>query len=260
MKAELCRAFCDDLKVRDVPLGLAVVTGFDALGGEPLGFYVVGPDHAGLYHLEDDGTTVPLIEAQGADLETQTRSEAVSILLEEYGASLNLDTRELVTGPIAKDKIPLAAMRFIALLLRLQDIILLTPERVASTFKEDAKHAIRHVLEGRAKIEENAPVAPNLDYPADLLLTAEGRDPVAVFLASTEQRVLEAVIAQMESLYEAHSSCQVIALLEKDSSVTQKTRRKASNRLTALPIFEGDQSAAITRIQREVLGPQFTVH
>ena len=149
---------------------------------------------------------------------------------------------------------PSAAFKFVALLLRLQDLILLTPERAASTFREDATKAIHESLGSRVNIRENEPIAPGIEFPADLILQYPGREPVAVFLAMSEQRVLEAVVAQMAVTYEAHLSCSVIALLEKDGSVTRKMRTRASNRLTAMPIFEGDEKAAIHRIQREVLG------
>lgn len=260
MKEELCKAFCDEIRVREVPAGLAVSTGFDWFGGEPLGFYIIGPDPSGRYHLEDDGTTIPLIEAAGADLEGQTRLEAFTTMQDEYGVLYDEEHTELKSLPTTQDQIPKAAMRFVALLLRIQDLVLLTPERARSTFKEDATRKIREAIGGAAKIEENESIAPNIEFPADLVLRAPSRDPVAIYLAATEQRVLEAVVAQMAAMHEAHVRCAVIALLEKDTSITRKMRRHASNRLTALPIYEGDEGAAITRISREVLGPQFTLH
>jgi hypothetical protein len=77
VKNELCRAFCDQLKVREVPAGLAVTTAFSYSDCEPLGFYVVGPDPLGRFKIEDDGTTIAAIEAEGVDLETPTRREAI---------------------------------------------------------------------------------------------------------------------------------------------------------------------------------------
>ena len=235
-------------------------TGFDWFGGEPLGFYVVGPDQSGFYCLEDDGTTLPLIEAQGADLEGQTRLEAFTAMLDEYGVTYDEERTELKSAPMPQEDIPKAAMRFVALLLRVQDLVLLTPERARSTFKDDAVRKIRETIGDEAEIEEGEPIAPGIEFPADLVLRAPSRDPVAIYLAASEQRVLEAVVAQMAAMYEAHTRCAVIALLERDTSITRKMRRHASNRLTAMPIFEGDEGAAITRIRREVLGLEFTVH
>ena len=260
MKQELCKAFCEHLTVRQVPAGLAVSTAFTFAEAEPVGFYIVGPDNLGRYRIEDDGSTIPLIEADGIDLETQTRAEAVDALLTEYGARYDAERGELITAPVSEDQIPAAALKFTALLLRLQDLALLTPERASSTFKEDATRAIRESIGSRAEIKENEPIADGVEFQADLIIRAKNRDPVAVFFAMSEQRVLEAVVAQMAVTYEAHVPCAVVALLEKDSSVTRKMRTRALNRLTAMPIFEGDQKAAIQRIEREALGTTAVMH
>jgi hypothetical protein len=260
LKHELCKAFCDQLQFREVPAGLAVSTAFSFSDSEPIGFYVVGPDALGRYRIEDDGNTIPMIEAEGIDLETSTREEALRSLLTEYGVHYDAEKGELLTLPLNADQVPAAAFKFVALLLRLQDLVLLTPERAASTFREDASKAIRNALGTRASIKENESIAPGIEFPADLIIQSGSREPVAVFLAMSEQRVLEAVVAQMAVTYEAHSPCSVIALLEKDSSVTRKMRTRASNRLTAMPIFEGDQRAAIQRIEREVLGRAATLN
>ena len=259
MKEALCKAFCDELQFRDVPVGLAVSTGFNWMD-EPLGFYIVGPDPIGRYRVEDDGTTIPLIEAAVSDLETKARAEALDAMLQEFGARYDEERGELATVALREEQVPQAAMRFIGLLLRLQDLILLTPERAASTFREDAVQAIRVALADRATIRENEGISPSIEFPADVIIEAAGQIPVAVYLAMSEQRVLEAVVAQMVALHEARVPCSVIALLEKDTSITRKMRRYASNRLTALPIFEGDQQAAVERITREVLSQQRTVH
>jgi hypothetical protein len=231
VKDMLCAAFCDQLSIREVPAGFAVRTAFTLSDGEPLGFYIVGPDPSGRFRLEDDGTTVPMIEAAGIDLDTQTRGDAVSSLYSEYGAIYNAESGELSTPPIPADLVPQKALQFVALLLRLQDLSLLTPERVASSFKEDAIKVIASALEGQAKIYENQSPARGVEFPADLVIEAPSRRPVAVYLAMSEQRVLEAVVAQMAVTYESKADCSVIALLEKDSSVTRRMRQRASNRL-----------------------------
>ncbi len=260
MKDMLCKAFCDQLAIRAVPAGWAVSTAFTLSSGEPLGFYIVGPDPSGRFRLEDDGTTLPMMEAAGVDLDTATRNDAVATLYSEYSAIYNPETGELSTPPMSADLVPQRALQFVALLLRLQDLLLLTPERLASTFKEDAIKALSTLLGGKATIHENQSPAPGVEFPADLLIEAPSRTPVAVFLAMSEQRVLEAVVAQMAVTYEAQADCSVIALLEKDSSVTRKMRQRASNRLRAMPIYEGDEQAALQRIALEVLGHRATVH
>ena len=260
MKELLCKAFCDELRLREVPAGFAVSTVYDWIG-EPLGFYIVGPDTLGRYSIEDDGTTIPLIEAAVSDLESPTRAEALESLLSEYGARYDEERGDLTTAFMKKDQVANAAIKFVGLLLRLQDLILLTPERIENTFREDATKAIRQVLSDRAKIREKELISARIEFPADLIIEVDGRVPVAVYLAMSEQKVLEAVIAQMAARHEAHIDCAVIALLEKDTAVSRKTLRHAANRLTALPIFEGDEVQAIKRIEREVFGTEpDTVH
>jgi Domain of unknown function DUF1828 len=83
LKKELCKAFCDQLQIREVPAGLALSTAFSFSDSEPVGFYVVGPDALGRYRIEDDGNTIPMIEAEGIDLDTSTRQEALESLLVE---------------------------------------------------------------------------------------------------------------------------------------------------------------------------------
>ena len=255
----LCKAFCDELLVREVPAGLAVSTGYDWMG-EPLGFYIVGPDDAGLYRIEDDGTIMPMIEACVSNLDSPTRATALEQMLTEFGARYEEDKKELSTVPLREDQVPRAAMSFVGLLLRLQDLVLLTPERAESTFREDAARAIRDAIGEQANIRENESISTRIDFPADMIVEAVGHPPVAIYLVMSDQRVLEAVVAQMSALYEAHVACSVIALLEKPTSISNKMLRYAANRLTALPIFEGDSETAVQRIEREVLGQTRTVH
>ena len=262
MKDELCKAFCDDLTVRDVPDGLAVGTGFLREDGDAIGFYVVR--HAsslGLYRLEDDGATVSYLEACGVDFTTDTRARAFNELLAEYGAGYDLEEATIHSAFLTEQDLPKAAIKFVALMLRVPDFLLLTQERVASTFRDDAVKHIKSRLSTRARIVENEPVSPTLtEVTPDMVLTAQGRTPVALFFGTSAQRVNDAVFLQMAAMYEAEMELSVVALLESDTAITQELRRRASNRLGVVPVYRGDETAAIGRIEREVLGDRPTVH
>lgn len=262
MKNELCRAFCDEISVKDVPLGLAVSTAFRRSDGDAVGFYVVRDQvRVGLSRLEDDGTTVPYLEACGVDFDTQTRATAFHELLAEYGAEYDEDEAVIRTRAMREEDLPRAAMRFVALLLRLSDFLLLRQEHVESAFKEDAAKRIKELIGDRARIEEGEPVSPRLkEVEPDLVIRANGRNPVAVFLANSSQRVNDAIFLQMAALYEAKQPVSVIALLEKESSISRELRQRAANRLTTVPVFTGDEEAAIQRIEREVVGTDRTIH
>jgi hypothetical protein len=94
----------------------------------------------------------------------------------------------------------------------------------------------------------------------DILITAEGRDPVAIFLSQSPTRVHEAIFLQMAALYEAREPLSVVALLETEGTLSRDMHRRARNRLTAVTSWEGDQIAAIQRIEREAIGTEATRH
>ncbi len=256
MKEALCQAFCGDLKLTDVPVGYAVTTTFRRDDGDSVAFYIVRdktrPD---VYRVEDDGSTIPFLEASGVDFSTETRSDAFSALLDSHGVEFDEDEMLLHTDALREVDLPKAAMRFLSFMLRINDFLLLTKDRVTSTFKEDAAAQIIARLEGRATVEQDTPVSPSLsDTIPDMVIRSTGRDPVALFFGSSPQRVNDAIYLQMLALHEAHEDVQVIALLERENVIGHDLRRRAANRLAALPIYRGDEITAIGRIEREAVG------
>lgn len=263
MKEALCQAFCGDLKLTDVPVGYAVTTAFRRDDGDSVAFYLVrDKTRPGIYRIEDDGTTVPFLEASGVDFSTDTRSEAFEALLESHGVEFDEDEMLLHTASLAEDELPKAAMRFLSFMLRINDFLLLTKDKVASTFKEDAANRILERLEGKAVVEQDRPVSRSLsDTVPDMVIRASGRTPVAVFFGTSPQRVNDAIFLQMQALYEVGEAVQVIALLEREQVIGHDLRRRAANRLSALPIYRGDETTAINRIEREAMGSTLgTVH
>jgi len=262
MKEELCKAFCDEIRVTDVPIGLAVKTAFRRPDGDAVSFYVVrNPLFPGLAHLEDDGTTIPYLEAAGVDFETQTRARALAHIYEEYGAQYDEEEAVVRTADMPESELARAAIGFAALLLRLYDFLLLTQDHVESTFKEDVKKRLQVALSGRAAISEDEIVNSRLsEVKPDLVIRAENRDPVAVFLAQSAQRVNDAIFLQMAALYESQDSLSVVVMLESDSTISGKLRQRASNRLSALPVYKNDEGQAVQRIVREALGTPGLMH
>src|SRR5687768_8841982 len=129
MKDELCKAFCDDIRVRAVPFGLAVGTPFDTASGDPIGFYISKPDEQGLYRIQDDGMTVFHLETLGADIDLKSRADAFQSLLQEYGFEYDADEHLLRSPPLQQEQLARKALSFVALLLRMQDLALMAKER-----------------------------------------------------------------------------------------------------------------------------------
>jgi hypothetical protein len=127
---DLCEAFCNEISVKEVPVGLAVSTPFRRSDGDAVSFYVVYDSlMPGLAHLEDDGETMPYLEACGVDFDTQTRMRALQQLLSEHNAEYDETEATIRTPNMVRDKIPQAALHFVALLLRLADFLLLREEQ-----------------------------------------------------------------------------------------------------------------------------------
>jgi hypothetical protein len=253
MKDILCKAFCDNILVRQVPAGTAVSTPFTTTDGDRIGFYIT-PD-GGLSRLEDDGLTMPLLEASGLDFSSGTRAEAMRELLAEYNVQIDEETSAFFIPGVSEEALAATAMRFVAFQIRVRDFLLMTEARILGSFRDDVGRMLRETIAERAIIRERQPITPALDdFAADFVLEAPGRIPVGVFLGTSNARVLEAVVVQMRAHHETHERCSVIALLERDRSIGSAVRRQASNRLAAVPEFRGDEVAAIQRIAREALG------
>jgi len=251
IKQEICKAFCGALSVREVPAGLAVGTGYAGMSGDAIGFYIVGPNTSGKYTIEDNGLLIPAIESEGAELTNKTRREAFNSLLEDYSVQFDDDSGELKTGPVSSSEVPLAALRFTAFLLRVQDLVLMSVERAASTFKEDATRLITELASNRVKIEHDFVIHEKLkEFPADLGLIPRDGQPVALFFGISDAKVLEALLLQS---YAANQGipCSVVAMLETESAISKKTRQRAHNHLDTVPYFREDERAACVRVLKE---------
>lgn len=254
MKDELCRAFCHELQVVAVPAGLAVGTAFQKADGDQISFYIIGPDNSGLYRVQDDGSTVPYLEACGADLGLETRSEAFHEILNEYGITYDETTFEITSEPLKREDVPKTGLKLVAALLRLQDLLLMTRERSEATWVQEVKRDIEVAVSGKASVEYDASVTDSLsDYPADIVIRAPMRDPVAVFFGTGDAKVYEALLLQANARYEAKVQCTVVVILEKDNSATRKARLRADNHLV-VPRYRGGERDAVGRIIEVALG------
>ena len=148
MKDELCNAFHQDLEVVTVPAGLAVGTDFQKSDGDHIGFYVIGPDKSGQYRVQDDGATVPWLEACGAVPEFDSVEGGLHHILREYGLTFDEETCEITSEPMAKSAIPRAGLRLVAALLQLQDFALTPSERAARNRIEDANRDLAQAGHG----------------------------------------------------------------------------------------------------------------
>jgi hypothetical protein len=252
MKRLICDAFCASLEVRQVPAGYAISTPYSNADGDPLLVYFVR-DERGRWRLEDDGTQIPLLEANGVDLSGKSRGDAFDALLDEYGVDLNGHARTLYSAPLTEAELGPAAVKFIGLLLRLQDLALLSPQVVRSTFREDALSAIHKAFDGRANVADQAEISAELaGQEADVVIRAPDAPPVGVYFATSEERALQALVVKMEMDKYRDIAISVILLLEhaKTNPVKPPTLGLAMARLDAVVSFRDAQHETLERIGR----------
>lgn len=260
MKDDLCRAFCESLVVESVPAGLAVTTSFKGVTGEALMFYIVGPDANDTWRLQDDGTTIPYIEAAGAELGGGSRAETFQALLTDFGATYDEQSGELTIGPLDKSSVATGALRFIALLIRIQELLQVTREKIEALWVEEARASLERAVSGRAEIEYDAAVSPELhEWPADVVVRASGRPPVALFFGTSNNKAYEALLLNSTARYQLRRQVKVVLLLETDKALTQKLRQRADNSIV-VPRFRGAEWDAVGRIAEEAIGERPQIH
>lgn len=255
LSQELCHAFCDSIVVRSVPIGLAVSTAFSDRSGDRLGFYVVETSDG--YYIEDDGDYLSELIGLGIPVDQGTRGNLLSSILDDAKAYWDHDTYEIRTEEFKATELRERLISFISALIRVRDLELITRETAKSTFREDVIAAMQEEFGQIAEIEENTATSKTLtEFPADIVIRPTGHagHKGAVYLVNTSDKLNEALLLLMEAEKIGERDLRVMALIE-EPEMRQLSRRKfqrAQNRSLPMPIFRGDEGAAIQMIMREL--------
>lgn len=256
VREELCAAFCAGLQIHEVPAGLAVGTPFDRGDGDKVGFFLVrGAEN--LWRVEDDGMTIAMLVASGVDITAGERAIELQRMLIAAGASYDSENGELHTGWLEDGEIPAAALKFTALMARILELKMLHPMKIANTFREDVMAALYSRFNGRAVINEDVGVLPEIhEFLADAVLSAPGVDPLAIFIATSDARVSEAVAARALARYRYGRKVQVATVIDGERSkyISLKAQQRARNHLDAAPSFIGGEEASMVRLEEVWLG------
>jgi len=255
LQDSLCNTFCSSISVNPVSSGLAVSTLFSDRSGDRLGFYVIEDDDS--FHIEDDGDYLATMVATGFPIDTGRRAKLLDAVLEGVDAYWDRDTYEIKSAHFSKDELGKRLIGFLSALIRVRDIEYLALETVRSTFREDAISALKERFEGKADFDENDAIDADLsDYPADLVIRP--RDPTALkgamFFATTNDKLNEALLCQIEIEQRERTDCRVLALVEDSEMrlISKRRFQRAQNRSLTMPIFRGDEKAAIMRIGKDL--------
>ena len=256
LEKRLCSTFCEAISVTAVPSGFAVSSAFRDASGDRISFYVVSEGDS--YRLEDDGEYLARLVALGVDFEKGQRQQLLTSVLQTADAIWDQDTYEIKTKQFEECNLSSQMICFLSALIRVRDLELLTRDFIRSTFREDATTAIIERFGATASIDERKPVTKDFpDFMPDLVIRPSlGGRTIAVFLASNVIPFQEAELLRSEIEKEnRQSNIAVVALLEDADKIQQISARRfqrAQNRGLAMPIFRGDEVAALTAIERQL--------
>ena len=251
MQSALCDAFCGNLHVDKVMAGWLVTTPFTMPDGDPVRFYIMD-SVSGMVWLEDDGTQVGMLEAEGVILEKgSSRREDFDFTMASYGASYDDQTGLICSERMPRDQVAIAAVKFMSLMMRIQDFALLSVERVRNAWFEDVVRKIHQAYDNVAKIEENAPVSSEFsNWPADVVIRKEGTDPTAIFFATSNSKGLQALVLKMELEKYQQVPCRVILIVERPTTktISEPTYALSQSRLDRVLSYVGAEGDMVNAI------------
>lgn len=209
------------------------------------------------YRLEDDGEYLAHLAALGIDFDSGRRAQLLQSALDTAGAFWDKETYEIKTGFFDSHHLTERMVQFLSALIRTRDLELLTPDFVRSTFREDATSAIVERFSTLASVDEGKPVTDELlDNRPDLVIRPRnGGRRTAIFFASSVVPFQEAELLKAEIERKGQQEViGVVALIEDPEkiagTITLRRFQRAQNRGLVMPIFRGDEPAALTMIAK----------
>jgi hypothetical protein len=254
LKTALCAEFCAAFEVHPVASGYAVSSIFTDRSGDPISLYVVAEDDG--YRLEDDGEYLSRLVASGIEIERGQRGQLLDAILGGERAYWDRDTFEIRTDVFAEAELVKRAGSFLSALIRARDLELLTREFVRSTFREDAIRAIVERFGRVANIDQDVAVHRDFsDFPSDAVVRPKRTGKVgAIYFVNTNEKLGEALLLHQEAKLKARTDFSVIALIEEPNMgmISRRKFQRAQNRDLTMPIFRGDENAALDQIERKL--------
>lgn len=255
LREGICKTFCGELSVRTLSTGVAITTTFRDAVSDPISCFIEKEDDG--WYLVDDGHFLSDLVARGIDVESGSRKDFLDRVLTPVEARCDLHAME-IRGQ-TKPGIPSSGdiLQFITALVRVRDVTFWSRERVRSTFKDDAYHALRERFATNAEIFRSSPVDDSMrEFPADVVIKLGMRNgkhmpTTAVFLVQGLEAMSDALMLWMEARAQHRSDIRVAALVEDGSfNLNSPKAKRVFNRIDATAIFRGDEEAAINRIER----------
>lgn len=243
---DLCKALCSGLSMREVPIGHVIKTPFVGPDGDSISLYLRRSlETPKQVRFEDDGGTIAWLESEGVSLDTETRAQVLAELLRQYDAFYDEADAILHTDYFDESRAPANLAKFMALMLRVQDLRFLSRERVRESFKDDVRKFVETHFHGRVRIDEDEnPNEVLKDYVADFVLRADSGATLAIYATSTENKALEALLLWQELARQGIDTVRSMALLEtaKPPAIKARTMSRIMNSDVMLGSMDGVES------------------
>lgn len=225
-------------------MGFAIRTPFRTADGDAVALYARrDPDFSGRYRFEDDGATLADLQEEGFSLENEARSAEFHRLLAEYGCHYDEGEVLIHTDYLSEEQLPAYFLKFMALMVRLGDLRMLSRTVVRDTFKADLQEFVEETFEGMATVERDAsPVSSLSDYVADVVV--RGPDStLAIYAGTTEVKALEAFVLWQELERQGLTGVIPMVVFERAKPTTIKARTMARlmNSNVSLGSLEGSR-------------------
>ena len=253
---DLCKAFCQPLALHSVPIGYAARTPFRRPDGDPITVYIRRDAESldELYRLEDDGQTIGFLETSGVDFDTDTRFSALAEMLREHDAFYDQEEILLHTPYISPSKIPTEFVRFTSLMLRINDLLLLSPGRISRTFREDLIAIVKQQF-GEEAVHLNAAInAAMKDYIIDILVRSSDGLALAIYASTSESKALEALLFSRECRDQRLATVRSMLILEsaKPRDIRTRTLSRVMNSDILLASMDGEEIAIKRKMQESL--------
>lgn len=247
-----CEAFCAGMALTEVPIGYAVRTPFKMSDGDSIGMYLRRLEgQSGLYRIEDDGLTAASLEEAGIDLDNDARFQELQKLLVEYDCQYDDENFLFFTEYVEEDRVPAVFFKFCSLLLRVQDLVLLTTERVRRTFLSDLQELVEKHFSLVTDIQFGTPVDNALkDYVADIVMRRPDGDSLALFACTSEVKALEALLLSTKLREENRHGIKSMLVVEsaKPKQIKERTFSRVINSDVLLASMDGTEWAITAKI------------
>lgn len=253
LRQEICSAFCDDLIVREVPIGYAISTPVTWFSGDTISFFArIEGERA---RLEDNGALFFDLEGQGVDFSSGNRMEILSGLLWDHGVVQDQEDGVFCTEWVPKGEIAGLALTFLTFLARVQDLLFLNREIIKSTFREDLIGALEDTFSEASVSLSEALIKSLPHYTVDIVVKSSSGRTAAIFPATNDVNVLRAVLFSME--LKKHDVSNVIPFLIYENldkgAITQQSREIAINSDLTPAVWSGGREEVVQKVQRCVL-------